>query len=161
MQPQTELAPERSAAAAAGRRRVVVTGAGVVSPLGDSPAALHRALAAGTSARKPIELFETSGIGCHEAGEIRPFDPQGYVGERNLRPLDRTSRLLVVAAQLALADSGWAPETLRRPAPATDAPAVAAGQPGEPSATAAPAAAGGGLGVGPNVCRVRTLGEVD
>ncbi|MBV8199615.1 MAG: hypothetical protein JOZ15_03220, partial [Acidobacteria bacterium] len=88
------------------RRRVVITGTGVVSPLGDSPAALHRALAAGTSGRKPIELFETAGIGCHEAGEIRPFDPQGHVGERNLRPLDRTSRLLVVAAQLALADSG-------------------------------------------------------
>jgi 3-oxoacyl-[acyl-carrier-protein] synthase II len=94
------------------RRRVVITGAGVVSPLGDSPAVLHRALAAGTSARKPVELFATDGIGCREAGEIRPFDPAAYVGERNVRPLDRTSRLVVVAAQLALADSGWS-EALR------------------------------------------------
>src|ERR1700687_251975 len=107
------------------RRGVSSPGAGVVPPLGASPAALHRALAAGTSARKPIELFETSGIGCHEAGEIRPFDPQGYVGERNLRPLDRTSRLLVVAAQLALADSGWAPGTLGRAGAPAGAPAGA------------------------------------
>jgi 3-oxoacyl-[acyl-carrier-protein] synthase II len=90
-----------------GRRRVVVTGAGLISPLGDSPAALHQALAEQRSARRPIELFSTEGIGCREAGEIRPFDALAYVGERNLRPLDRTSRLLVVAAQLALADSGW------------------------------------------------------
>jgi len=135
MQPRTEPGPRGPAA---GRRRVVVTGAGVVSPLGDSPAALHRALAAGASARKPVELFETSGIGCHEAGEIRPFDPQAYVGERNLRPLDRTSRLLVVAAQLALADSGWA----------------AAGQP-------RPAAAEVGLVVGTTFCSVRTIAEFD
>jgi 3-oxoacyl-[acyl-carrier-protein] synthase II len=123
---------------------VVVTGAGVVSPLGDSPAALHRALAAGASARKPIELFETSGIGCHEAGEIRPFDPQAYVGERNLRPLDRTSRLLVVAAQLALADSGWAAGGQLRPA----------GTPGS-------AASEVGLVVGTTFCSVRTIAEFD
>lgn len=92
------------------RREVVVTGGGVVSPLGDSPAALHRALAAGTSARRPIELFDTAAMACKQGGEILPFDPQSYVGERNLRPLDRTSRLLVVAAQLALADSGWTAE---------------------------------------------------
>jgi 3-oxoacyl-[acyl-carrier-protein] synthase II len=119
-----------------GRRRVVVTGCGVVSPLGDAPAALHRALAAGASSRKPIELFETAGIGCREAGEIRPFDPQGYVGERNLRPLDRTSRLLVVAAQLALAESGWGRQEAR---PAAEI----------------------GLVVGTTFCSVRTIAEFD
>jgi 3-oxoacyl-[acyl-carrier-protein] synthase II len=155
---------------------VVVTGAGVVSPLGDSPAALHRALAAGASARKPIELFETSGIGCHEAGEIRPFDPQGYVGERNLRPLDRTSRLLVVAAQLALADSGWAPAGQPRPAGTSPGAAGAAGEtsamPALPAMQALPAilangarpaaaAAEVGLVVGTTFCSVRTIAEFD
>ena len=150
------------------RRRVVVTGTGVVSPLGDSPAELHRALAAGALARKPIELFATEGIGCHEAGEIRPFDPQSYVGERNLRPLDRTSRLLVVAAQLALADSGW------KPAAAAAAAADMAGE----AATAASAAStasgeaaptGGepgqeaevGLVLGTTFCSIRTIAEFD
>src|SRR6202023_2064633 len=144
MKQQTAPLPQGPPTGAARRRRVVVTGAGVVSPLGDSPAALHRALAAGTSARKPVELFETSGIGCHEAGEIRPFDPQAYVGERNLRPLDRTSRLLVVAAQLALADSGWAAGGQLR-------------QTGTPGGAAAEV----GLVVGTTFCSVRTIAEFD
>ncbi|HYL05891.1 MAG TPA: beta-ketoacyl synthase N-terminal-like domain-containing protein, partial [Thermoanaerobaculia bacterium] len=99
------------------RRRVVVTGAGLVSPLGDSPAALHQALAEGRTGRRPVELRPAEArveMRCRLAGEVRPFDPQAYVGDRNLRPLDRTSRLLVVAAQLALADSGWTAEQCAR-----------------------------------------------
>jgi 3-oxoacyl-[acyl-carrier-protein] synthase II len=92
------------------RRRVVITGAGALSPLGDTPKALHRALASGESALKPIELFPLDGLGPRRAGEIRPFEPQSYLGERNLRPVDRTSRLLLVAAQAALDASGWTPE---------------------------------------------------
>ena len=93
-------------------RRVVVTGAGVISPLGDSPAALHAALCAGESALKPVELFPTNGLGTVRAGEIRPFDARAYLGDRNLRPVDRTSRLLLVAAGQALASAGWTPERL-------------------------------------------------
>lgn len=97
-----------------GRRRVVITGAGVLSPLGDSPAALHAALAEGRSALRPIELFSLDGLGAgvggRRAGQIHPFEPQAYLGERNLRPVDRTSRLLLVAAQAALESSGWTPE---------------------------------------------------
>jgi 3-oxoacyl-[acyl-carrier-protein] synthase II len=129
------------------RRRVVITGAGLVSPLGDSPAALHQALVAGTSGRKPVELFDTTGIGCTEGGEIRPFEPQGYVGDRNLRPLDRTSRLLVVAAQLALADSGWA-AVLRGGAGGAGGrpPAGGTGSPAGPGTGAGAVAAGAGAG---------------
>jgi 3-oxoacyl-[acyl-carrier-protein] synthase II len=61
------------------RRSVVVTGAGVISPLADSPAGLHAALCEGRSALKPIELFPTDGIGCRQAGEIRPFEPRDYL----------------------------------------------------------------------------------
>jgi 3-oxoacyl-[acyl-carrier-protein] synthase II len=117
------------------RRRVVVTGAGVISPLADSPAALHAALCAGRSAVKPIELFPTAGIGCCQAGEIRPFEPRDYLGERNLRPVDRTSRLLLVAAQGALAASGWTPE-------------LRAGREV-------------GLALGTTFCSVRTIAEFD
>jgi 3-oxoacyl-[acyl-carrier-protein] synthase II len=151
----------------AGRRRVLVTGAGVVSPLGDSPAALHRELAAGASARKPIELFETRIIGCREAGEIRPFDPQSYVGERNLRPLDRTSRLLVVAAQLALADSGWG-EAMRAGGDSRGVPAwpreAAADPPDAASGerSSMPRAPGEvGLVLGTTFCSLRTIAEFD
>jgi 3-oxoacyl-[acyl-carrier-protein] synthase II len=116
-------------------RRVVVTGAGVISPLGDSPAALHAALCAGESALKPIELFPTDGLGCHQAGEIRPFDARAYLGDRNLRPVDRTSRLLLVAAGQALASAGWTPERL--------------------------AAREMGLVLGTTFCSVRTIAEFD
>ncbi|HSU82392.1 MAG TPA: beta-ketoacyl synthase N-terminal-like domain-containing protein, partial [Thermoanaerobaculia bacterium] len=91
-------------------RRVVITGAGAISAVADSPARLHAELCAGVSGLKPVELFSTEGIGCHQAGEIRPFEPRDYLGERNLRPIDRTSRLLVSAAQRALDESGWTAE---------------------------------------------------
>lgn len=90
-----------------GRRLVVITGAGVLSPLADSPAALHEALCAGRSALKDVELFPVDGLGSCRAGEIRPFEPRDYLGERNLRPVDRTSRLLLSVAQRALDGSGW------------------------------------------------------
>jgi 3-oxoacyl-[acyl-carrier-protein] synthase II len=97
------------------RRSVVVTGAGVLSPLADSPRGLHAALCAGVSGLKPIELFPLDELGLNgggprEAGEIRPFEPREYLGDRNLRPVDRTSRLLLAAAQRALEESGWTPE---------------------------------------------------
>jgi 3-oxoacyl-[acyl-carrier-protein] synthase II len=91
-------------------KRVVITGAGVISPLGDSPACLHDSLCRGLSAIKPIKLFSTAGLGCPLGGEIADFDATKYLGQRNLRPLDRTSRLVASAAQLALADTGWSIE---------------------------------------------------
>ncbi len=88
------------------RPRVVITGAGCLSCIADSSAGLHAALCAGTSGLKSIELFPTESLGGHQAGEIRPFDAQSYLPDRNLRPIDRTSRLLLVAAGQALAASG-------------------------------------------------------
>ncbi|HEV2855775.1 MAG TPA: beta-ketoacyl synthase N-terminal-like domain-containing protein [Thermoanaerobaculia bacterium] len=89
---------------------VVITGAGVLSCVADSPPGLHAALREGRSGLKPIELFSTEGLGCRQAGEIRPFEPRDYLGERNLRPIDRTSRLLLVAAGQALKAAGYTAE---------------------------------------------------
>lgn len=91
-------------------RRVVITGAGVVSSLGDSTDGLHAALCKGRSGIRPIDLFPTELVGCPLGGEIKNFDAQKYLGKRNLRPLDRTSRLVASAAQLALDESGWTAE---------------------------------------------------
>jgi len=96
------------------RRRVVVTGAGAVSSLADSAAGLHEALKEGRSGLKPIELFPLNGLGPRQAGEVRPFEPKQWLGEKNLRPVDRTARLLLVAAQQALEASGWTPELRTR-----------------------------------------------
>jgi 3-oxoacyl-[acyl-carrier-protein] synthase II len=120
---------------------VVVTGAGVISSIADSSAGLHEALCEGRSGLKPIELFSTEGLGCHQAGEIRPFEPRDYLGERNLRPIDRTSRLLLVAAGQALKAAGY---------PADDAAALAANTEQEL-----------GLVLGTTFCSVRTIAEFD
>ena len=88
-------------------RRVVITGAGVLSTLGDSPAALHAALCEGRSSAGPVELFSTEGLACRQAHELTAFDAQAYLGKKNLRALDRTSRLVIAAASLALEQSGW------------------------------------------------------
>src|ERR1044072_1092277 len=92
------------------RNRVVITGAGVVSSLGDSSSSLQFSLCSGRRAVRPVELFSTAGLGCPLGGEVRDFDARKYLGRRNLRPLDRTSRLVASAAQLALDDSGWTAE---------------------------------------------------
>jgi 3-oxoacyl-[acyl-carrier-protein] synthase II len=94
------------------RNRVVITGAGVVSSLGDSSNSLQFSLCSGRRAIRPVELFSTTGLGCPLGGEIPSFDAPKYLGRRNLRPLDRTSRLVTSAAQLALNDSGWS-ESMR------------------------------------------------
>lgn len=92
------------------QRRVVITGAGVISPLADSSAELHQALCQGRSAMSPVTLFELNGSSTHNGGEIRDFSPDQYLGKGNFRPLDRTARLAASAVQLALTSSGWTPE---------------------------------------------------
>lgn len=121
---------------------VVVTGAGVISSIADSPAGLHEALCEGRNGLKPIELFSTEGLGCHQAGEIRPFEPRDYLGERNLRPIDRTSRLLLVAAGQALKAAGYPVKNAAEDAAAMSEREV-------------------GLVLGTTFCSVRTIAEFD
>lgn len=90
-------------------RDVVITGRGVLSPLGDRPETLHHALCEGESGLCPVDLFDTADLPVKEAAEIR-FEPRDYLPEGNLRPLDRTGRLVIAAAQLALDDAGWSTE---------------------------------------------------
>ncbi len=87
-------------------RRVVVTGIGLLSPLGKSPGELYEALLAGSSALKEISLFKTDGLRVAKGGEI-DFDPRELLGRANFRPVDRTGRLAIVATHLALEASGW------------------------------------------------------
>ncbi|HEX5720379.1 MAG TPA: beta-ketoacyl synthase N-terminal-like domain-containing protein, partial [Thermoanaerobaculia bacterium] len=90
--------------------KVVITGAGAICSLAESAGELHDALREGRSGLKPIELFSPNGLGPQRAGEVRPFEPRTWLGDRNLRPVDRTARLLLAAAQQALDASGWTPE---------------------------------------------------
>src|SRR5262249_13470281 len=89
------------------KRRVVITGAGLISSLGDSPAELPADLCAVQSGLRHIRLFATDGLACRQGGEIASFSARKYLGERGLGQLDRTSQLVTAAARLALDDSGW------------------------------------------------------
>jgi 3-oxoacyl-[acyl-carrier-protein] synthase II len=91
---------------------VVVTGIGVLSPLGDSAAALHTALRDGVDALGPITAFPTDGLPRARGVELRDFDPARYLGDANFRPLDRTGLLAACAARLALVDAGLGEEDL-------------------------------------------------
>lgn len=91
-------------------KRVVITGAGIVSTLGDSPTRVHHALCKGQSGLRTIEGFVTNKTDCRLGGQIMDFNAQKYLGNKNLRPLNRASQLSTSAAHLALEDSGWSSE---------------------------------------------------
>jgi len=87
----------------------VVTGAGVVSPIGIGRAAFFDALRAGARAGAPPETFNPSphaGGGGVAVAEVRGFDAATFLGDKGLRTLDRLAKLMIVAARLALHDVG-------------------------------------------------------
>lgn len=94
------------------RRRpqgVVITGLGLVTPLGDVVDDVARALEAGQTAFHTVddERLAKAGVVSSHAASITAFEPSHYLGDGNVRPLDRPARLAASAATLALAASGW------------------------------------------------------
>lgn len=94
------------------KKRVAITGVGIISSLGDSPAALDSALCDGNSGLHPLEGAEFEGFHCRMGGNIVSFEADSYLQGKPLRPLDRTAQMVVSAAKLALSSSGWAAETI-------------------------------------------------
>src|SRR5687768_1323777 len=88
-------------------RRVVITGMGVVSPVGNNLQTFWESLKAGRSGISRIAAFDTSAYHCHIAGEVRNFD---YVPFFNVpkdgKRCDRYAGFAVAAAKMALQDSG-------------------------------------------------------
>jgi 3-oxoacyl-[acyl-carrier-protein] synthase II len=87
-------------------RRVVVTGLGVVGPLGIGWEETWRAALAGRSGAGPITRFDASDLACRIACEVRGFEPSDFIDRRSLRRMDRASQMSVAAARLALDDAG-------------------------------------------------------
>ena len=87
-------------------RRVVITGLGLVTPIGAGRELFWRNLTAGTNGIGPVESFDTSAFPVHIGAEVKDFDPAGYVREREPETLGRGSQLAVAAARMALEDSG-------------------------------------------------------
>ncbi len=87
------------------KKRIVITGVGVVAPNGIGKEEFWKNCFAGVSGIKPITLFDVSKYRCRWAGEISNFQPEKYLGPKGLRNLDRTTLLALVAAKLAIDDA--------------------------------------------------------
>lgn len=87
--------------------RIVITGIGVVSPIGIGKDDFWNSLEKGISGIKSISLFDTSAYPSQRAGEISGFNPAQYLGKKGLRTLDRSTLLLAVAGHLAKEDASF------------------------------------------------------
>ena len=91
---------------ARGRRRVVVTGVGLVSPVGLTAKENWDALLAGRSGIGPITRFDASDYACRIAGEVKGFDPALFLDRKEIKKFDTFVHYAVAAAKEALAESG-------------------------------------------------------
>ena len=88
------------------KRRVVVTGIGVISSIGFGKQAFWDALKAGRSGVSRIEAFDPSEFTTQFAGEIKNFTPADFIEPKRLKRMDRTSQLAVACAKMAVQDAG-------------------------------------------------------
>lgn len=86
-------------------RRVVVTGMGIITPIGIGVDGLRAGLRAGRSAVDTISTFDTSALVTHIAAQVKDFDTIPYVEGKKLKRLDKFSQYAVAAARMALADA--------------------------------------------------------
>ncbi|HUI42125.1 MAG TPA: beta-ketoacyl-ACP synthase II [Terriglobia bacterium] len=87
-------------------RRVVVTGVGLVSPLGVGTGETWKNLLAGRSGVAPITRFDTAGFSTTIAGEVKTFDPLQFVEKKELKKMGRFIQFALAAAQFAMEQSG-------------------------------------------------------
>lgn len=88
------------------RRRVVVTGMGIICPTGNTVDEAWTNAAAGKTGIGPITRFDTSHLENHFGGEVKNFNPEEVLGRREARRTDRVTQLGLYAARQAMADSG-------------------------------------------------------
>ncbi len=87
-------------------RRVVVTGVGIVSPLGVGTAETWEACVAGTPGVSPITKFDCEGFAVQIAGEVKGFDPFDYINKKDLKKMDYHIQYAIAAAEFGLQDAG-------------------------------------------------------
>jgi 3-oxoacyl-[acyl-carrier-protein] synthase II len=89
-----------------GRRRVVITGLGAVTPLGNDVETTWENLTAGRSGAGPITQFDSSRFYVHFACEVKDFDATDFIDRKQTRRMDRFAHLIVAAARMAEKDAG-------------------------------------------------------
>src|SRR6185312_15057097 len=88
-------------------RRVVITGMGAITPLGNDVETFWANLKNGVSGIHTIESFDTSAYDCHIGGEVRDFDPKAHFkNPKDVRRTDRFAQLAMAAAKMAVEDGG-------------------------------------------------------
>ncbi|MGL6069613.1 MAG: beta-ketoacyl-ACP synthase II, partial [Sediminibacterium sp.] len=93
-------------------KRVVVTGIGTLTPLGNNLQDYWNNLVAGVSGAAPITLFDASKFKTRFACEVKGFDPTQFMEKKEARKLDRFAQLAIVASDMAVADAGLDKEKL-------------------------------------------------
>src|SRR6201993_989684 len=87
-------------------RRVVITGMGAITPLGNDVETFWSNLKSGVSGIHTIESFDTTAYDCHIGGEVRGFDPKTvFKNPKDVRRTDRFAQLAMAAAKMAMKDS--------------------------------------------------------
>ncbi|MEK6279455.1 MAG: beta-ketoacyl-[acyl-carrier-protein] synthase family protein [Acidobacteriota bacterium] len=87
------------------QRRIVVTGIGVVTPIGTGRELFWNNLLEGRSGIRPVQSFDTSAYGVHRGAEVHDFRPENYLSNLDAAHLGRASQFAIAAARLALADA--------------------------------------------------------
>ena len=95
-------------------KRVVVTGLGAVTPIGNSPEETWENLLKGVSGAAPITNFDSSKCKTHFACEVKGLDINQYIDRKDARKLDRYTQLAMVSAIQAVDDSGMDLETVNK-----------------------------------------------
>src|SRR2546421_10491806 len=96
-------------------RRVVITGLGVVTPVGNDIETFWSNLKNGVSGIRAIDAFDTSAYDCRIGGQVRDFDPKPFFkNPKDVRRTDRFTQLAMAAATMAVTDSGIDMENLER-----------------------------------------------
>ena len=89
-----------------GRRRVVITGVGMVSPLGNDVESSWQGLITGESGAAEITSFDHTDYGVHFACELKDFDPTTWIDRKRARRMDRFAQMILASARQAETDSG-------------------------------------------------------
>ncbi len=89
------------------KRRVVITGVGVVTPIGIGKEAFWDSLKNGRSGVGPLTFFDTADYPCKIDAEIKNFQPETYIEDKkNIRRMDRFTQFAYIAAEMAIKDAG-------------------------------------------------------
>lgn len=88
-----------------GLKRVVVTGLGALTPIGNTVQEYWDGLCAGVSGAAPITLFDASKFKTRFACEVKNFNPEDFMDRKEARKIDRFSQLAIVSSDQAIADA--------------------------------------------------------